>query len=488
MLHLSRLIRSLGVPCALAVAVLAAACAGPRTQPTGSFLTTALGVNANSGEAEAERLMLFAAFMNTRGGTSALEDTVRSLDTAAAIYARHGNLAGASGARRLQADSLNRLGRTPEAEAVLGQAEQAAQAGRCAKCLAEVHVARGQMAMAGGRPAAGMRDLDIAATIHESNADYALAAATRLTASAAALQLGDTSTATIMATDAGRLGKQAGNTKLVAQAERQQAEIDLRQGRTEPGVEHLDRAQASFGKSGARLEQVDTLTRLARVANGTGAGSEGARRWLAIGDAVTRSEPDAGTRARQWLLLAEEWQRLGDTDAADARFAEASAIYRSAGLPAGLALVEVFRIVLALDRRDYDEIERRASVARRHLAEKPTPRSGTVPLALPMPQWRIEANLDLADGVTHARRGRYREALVSLDRSVELSTRWADPSLVALAQGTRGSVLAYLSRFAEAEAALTTALGLFKRLGRTEEARETEQKLTLVRRRAPAGY
>lgn len=486
--QLSRTIRSLGFPCALAVAVLAAACAGPRKQPTDSVLTAALGVNANSGEAEAERLMLFATFMNTKGGASALEDTVRSLDTAAAIYARHGNLAGASRARRLQADSLNRLGRSPEAEAVLGQAEQAAQAGRCAKCLAEVHVARGQMAMASGRAAAGMRDLDIAAMIHESSGDYALAAATRLTASAAALQLADTATATIMATDAGRLGEQAGNTKLVAQADRQQAEIDLQQGRTDPGIEHLDRAQASFGKAGARLEQVDTICRLARVTNGTGAGSEGARRWLSLGDVVTRSEPDAGTGARQWLLLAEEWQRLGDTEAAHARFEEASAIYRNAGLPAGLALVEVFRIMLALDRRDYDEIERRVPVARRHLAEKPTPRPGTVPIALPMLQWRIEANLDLADGVTLARRGRYHEALVSLDRSTERATLWADPSLVALAQGTRGSVLARLSRFAEAEAALTTALRLFKRLGRAEEAHETEQKLTLVRQRAPAGY
>jgi len=460
-----------------------AACAGPRKEESGSFISRSLGFTGQRGDVDADMLLVMAAHMAKGGGVVVLTDLIKSGEVAAGIYARSGNQKGIFTARILQAEALIELGRDQEAEVAVDRAAAAAHAAKCSSCTAEVHLRRSQVEAFRRDWPKATASLETAVAILEANSEFAQAARVRLVHSAVLSRSGDVDGAAAMASEAGRLAANAGDNKLIAQAHVQLGSLAAEQQDTVKAITHFDLANQKFAEADAKSEQVLTLCRIARLSNPL-KDIDGVKLRLAQADAVTRAEQDAGNRVRQWLLIGEEYDRLGEHGEAIIRFAEAEKVYRDAGQPDGLATIELFHIGRALADKNFEEVNQRLPAARKYLAMK-TSRADrkTPPVSLPMPQWKVAASLDVSEGALLVHRKLYHEALEPLTRVAERAERWNDAGLLATAQALRGDALLQLSRFDEAEGALQTASTAFRRDGKIDASKRIELALALLRAR-----
>lgn len=463
-------------------AISLAACFGPRTEPSGSLISRTLSAgNGQKNDGHADMLVLAASHMASGGHVAMLEDAVKSGEEAVRIYARSGNLRGVFKARMMQLGAYARLGRQVEAQRAADQAGDATRAAGCQACLAEVHLWRGKDAIDRGDRRRARGEFEVAAVVLEAEREFAKAADVWLSWSALALREGDPGAAASSVVQADRLARLSGDDRLLGRTLVQAAAVDTAAGRSAAAAGNLAGARSAFEKAGAHLDQVDTLCRLARMA---GSAAE-TRRFRAAAETVVRSEPDRGAQAREWMLIAEEYYRIGDRETADRRFGDASAIYEASAQPVGLAAVETFRILLARQLNENEEAARRLPVARRHLATKPDRAKRTAPIvALTHPVGVVRMTLDLTEGSMLVEQRRYQESLDVLTSGSSLARGLSRHGSVAVAESLRAQALSALGQRQAAEQALVVALEAAKLEGDPGLVRTVE---TALRRARSAG-
>lgn len=483
--RLSRILRSL---CLLPLLVPMAGCVTQAPERSGSLLSRALATPGSNGEADPNMLLLFATVMAKSGSVTTLEEAVKSGEVAARQFAKSRNHKGTFQARMLQADALIQLGREADADLALIQGEAAAQSAECPVCLSEMHTRRGQLESVQHHWDQASSNFDTAVSILESRSEITQAVRIRLYQSALALKAGELTQADRAAAAAEALLRNAPDPRLQGVVHAQFADIRFQQQDFAASADRMERAQVAFGEAGARTEQVTALARLSRIGYATRSPQK-ARQRLVEADTVARGDPDLGARAREWMLIADAYDRLGDHDAADANFRKAETIYQDTGSTIGLATVEVVQIMTALGEHKFDEVARRAQAARAYLAEKPKSRgkSGINVATLPLNRWQIETSLDVAEGALLLTRGMAQEALGRFENAAKLAQRWNQPGLLGSASSLKGEVHMQLSEFAAAEQAFRIALDAYQRDGNEQGIRKTQALLTRVRLRTNSG-
>jgi len=448
----------------------------------------AIGPLRLSSTEEARMLLVMSAGMVKIGSLSSLQDGARTADHIAGLYARTQDHKGVFVARMLQADALIQLDRLDEAETALSQGEAAAQSAQCPACLSEFHTRRAQLAMHRRAWDRAEADFDTAVAILEPRGDRLQQARIRLYQSGLALKAQQLAVAEDAALQAEAHAARIVDARLTGTVHAQLSEVLFQRQDFAAAADRMERAQLAFADAGANTERVSALCRLGRLGFAT-RDPQKARQRIAEAVTVATRESGPGPRARQWLLIADAYARLGDREAAGTGFEVAAGVYRDAGSAEGLAAVEVLQIMNGLTDRNAEDVSRRVAVARGHLATKPAAgQAKRVDVSpLPLTRWQIDTSLDVAEGFLLFRQLKLEEALKRFENAAKLARSWNQPHLLGSSASLQGDVLVLMSRHREAEQAYAVALEAYERQGDVKAAEQTRVTLDRVRARISMG-